>query len=436
MNRPSVPDPGSAADVVRGTGVAVFAWCLYDWGYSAFNTIVSTFVVATYFVRAVASDPATGTAQWAATQALAGLVIALVAAPLGAMADRGGSRRGLLAAATAVMILATAGLWFIRPAPDYVLPALLLVGTATVAFEIATVFYNAMLPEVAAPDRIGRISGLAWGCGYVGGLVCLAVCLVVLVNPDPPRFGLDRAAAEPVRATALFAAGWLAVFSWPVLLAVPNQRGTLPWGVALRTGVTALAQHLRQAARQPGLLRFLLARMLYTDGLTTLFAFGGIYAAGTFGMDARAVLLLGIGLNVTAGLGALGFAFLEDHIGSRVTVLTALAALTVLGSCLLLARSAALFWPLALGLGVFVGPAQAASRSLMVRLAPAESRNAHFGLYALSGRVTGFVGPATLGAITAATGSQRAGMAVILVLLASGGVVLVTLRRPLATPER
>lgn len=406
----------------------VFAWCLYDWAYSAFNTIVSTFVIATYFVRAVAANPASGTAEWATAQAIAGLLIALMAAPLGAVADYGGRRRGMLAGATTIMVLATAALWFIRPTPAYALWALLLVAIATIAYEIATVFYNAMLPDIAPPGRIGRISGLAWGSGYVGGLICLGLCLVLLINPHPPLFGLDARQAEPVRAAALLAAVWLALFSWPVLVAVPDHALRRPWGVAVRAGMGVLRTSIRHAAGQPGLLRFLIARMLYTDGLTTLFAFGGIYAAGTFGMDARGVLLLGIGLNVTAGVGALIFAFLEDVLGSKPTILVALTALTLLGSAVLVAHAITLFWILALGLGLFVGPAQSASRSLMARIAPTESRNAQFGLYALSGRVTGFIGPATLGAVTAATGSQRAGMAVIVLLLVTGGALLAATR--------
>jgi len=407
---------------------ATFAWCLYDWAYSAFNTVVSTFVIATYFVRAVATDPASGTSEWAAAQAVAGLVIALTAAPLGAIADYGGRRRGMLAGATAVMVLATASLWFVRPTPHDAARALVLVAVATIAYEIATVFYNAMLPEVAPPGRLGRVSGLAWGFGYVGGLTCLGLCLVLLINPHPPLFGLDAHAAEPVRATALFAAAWLALFSWPVLVAVPDRATRRSWRVAWRSGAAALGASIRHAWAQPGLLRFLVARMLYTDGFTTLFAFGGIYAAGSFGMDTRGVLLLGIGMNVTAGIGALGFAFLEDVMGSKPTILVALSGLTLFGVAVLLVHALSWFWILAMALGLFVGPAQAASRSLMARIAPAESRNAQFGLYALSGRVTGFIGPTALGAVTAVTGSQRMGMGVIVLLLAAGGALLAATR--------
>lgn len=380
-------------------------------------------------MRAVAPDIATGTADWAWTQAAAGLVIALAAAPLGVLADRAGRRRAMLAGFTLVLVVAVALLWTIRPAHGFAARALILVGIATIAFEIAAVFYNAMLPGLAGPARMGRVSGLGWGAGYVGGLICLGACLVLLINPHPPLFGLDPHQAEPVRATAIFAAGWIAVFSWPVLLLGQGETG-MAAGTALRLGLAELAAGFRRAFADPVLGRFLLARMLYTDGLTTLFAFGAIFAAGSFAMGTKAVLMLGIGLNVTAGIGAFGFAFIEDRIGARRAVMISLLSLLGLGVAVLAVGSVAWFVVLALALGVFIGPAQSASRSLMAHLAPAEGRNAHFGLFALSGRVTGFLGPAALGAVTAATGSQRAGMVVILVLLGSGAWLLGRLRLP------
>ncbi len=146
----------------------IAAWCLYDWAYSAFSTIVVTFVVATYFVHAVAQDTARGTVLWAWTQAAAGLVVALTSAPLGAIADRSGRRRPMLIGCTLLMAGCTASLWCVYPAPAYVPLALVLVALATISFETATVFYNAMLPDVAPPGRLGRVSELAWGAGYAG----------------------------------------------------------------------------------------------------------------------------------------------------------------------------------------------------------------------------------------------------------------------------
>ena len=421
---PSPPHPANRR--------AIAAWVLYDWAYGSFNTVVTTFVFATYFTQKVAAGPAAGAAMWAAMQAAAGFAVALLAVPLGAVADRGGRRRAMLAVATTAIVLPTLGLWFVRPATSDAMLALLLVGVATVAFEVATVFYNAMLPELVERRRIGRLSMLAWGAGYAGGLICLALCLVVLVFPDPAHFGLNRAQAEHVRATALLAGVWLALFGWPVSVFVPEGGAVLPWRRAIAEGSAELRAVWRAAWADAGLRRFLIARLLYMDGLTTLFAFGGIYAAGQFGLSATEVLIFGIGLNVTAGLGALGFAFVEDRIGAKTTVLVSLAGLAGLGLALLLIHDRTAFWVLGHAIGIFVGPAQAASRSLMARMAPHQARAAHFGLFALSGRVTGFLGPLALSLATAAFASQRAGMAVIVVLLALGGALLRRVPSPAA----
>jgi UMF1 family MFS transporter len=408
-----------------------FSWALYDWANSAFPTVVSTFVIAAYFTQGVAPDPVTGQAQWGWMQTLAGIAIAVLAPVAGAIADAGGRRRLMLLASTLVTAGATALIWFARPEPGSALLLLTAVGVATIAFELGTVFYNAMLPQVADPARYGRVSGLAWGLGYAGGLCCLALALGLALH-EPAPFGLDRGAAEHLRATALLVAVWMLAFGWPVLAALPDPPAAerLPWGQAARAGLAEIGAVLRALPRRPALARFLLARLFYTDGLNTLFAFGAIFAAGVYGLSFTEIMVFGIALNVTAGLGAALFALVEDRIGSRRTVLIALVALVAIGTALVLASGQTTFWVLALLLGIFVGPAQAASRALMARMAPPAEVTAHFGLFALSGRVTGFIGPAALAAVTEATGSQRAGMATVLVFLAVGGAILATVRTP------
>jgi MFS transporter, UMF1 family len=406
-----------------------WAWAFYDWANSAFPTVVSTFVIAAYFTRGIAPDAATGQAQWGWMQALAGFCIAALSPVLGAVVDAGGRRRAMLGLCTAATVVATALIWFARPDPAWTFWALLCVGLGTVFFELAAVFYNAMLPGLVPAERIGRLSGLAWGLGYAGGLACLSVALLLLVLPDPSPLGLDRAAAEHVRATALLTAAWIALFGWPVLVMLPDPRGARPgWGEAARTGLREIGRVVRSLPRRPALARFLLARLFYTDGLNTLFAFGAIYAAGVFGMGYEEILVFGIALNVTAGLGAAGFGLAEDRVGSRRMVMIALLAMIACGAGLLVVEGKPWFWALALALGSVMGPAQAASRSLMARMAPPGEEAAHFGLFALSGRVTGFLGPAVLAAVTQATASQRAGMATVLVFLAAGVAVLATVR--------
>ncbi|WP_419900017.1 MFS transporter [Roseomonas sp. USHLN139] len=408
-----------------------WAWALYDWANSAFPTVVSTFVIAAYFTQGIAADAATGQAQWGWMQTLAGVAIALLSPVLGAVADAGGRRRMMLLLCTVVTSVATGLIWYATPHPDSALWALACVGIATVGFELGTVFYNSMLPQVAPPERLGRISGLAWGLGYAGGLACLLVCLMLLVQPNPSLFGLDRAEAEHVRASALLVAVWMLGFGWPVLLALPDPPPPRPgWGESVRHGLAEIWGVLKRLPHNPVMGRFLLARLFYTDGLNTLFAFGAIYAAGSFGMGFEEILMFGIALNVTAGLGAAGFGLIEDRLGARETVLVSLGALLLLGSGVVLTDDKTVFWGLAMALGLFLGPAQSASRSLMAHLAPPEEVSAHFGLFALSGRITGFLGPAVLALVTTATASQRAGMATVLGFIALGAVILATVKIP------
>jgi len=405
------------------------AWASFDWANSAFPTVVSTFVIAAYFSQGIAPDPATGQAQWGWMQTVAALAIAVLSPLLGAVADHGGQRRLMMLLCILATATFTALAWFAEPDPSWTLWLLVCVGLATIAFELGTVFYNSMLPEVTTNQHMGRVSGLAWGLGYAGGLACLGVALVLLVQPDPSPFGLDRAASEHVRAVALLVAVWTILFCWPVLVFVPDRPGArLPMGAAIRICIAETASLLRGLPRRPAMLRFLVARLFYTDGMNTLFAFGAIYAAGIHGMTIEEILLFGIALNVTAGAGAAAFGMVEDRVGSKQTAMVALVAMIVVGAALLLTDSKAMFWGLAMTLGTFMGPAQAASRTLMARMAPEGQGAAHFGLFALSGRITGFMGPAALAAVTMATGSQRAGMATVLVFLGLGAAVLATVR--------
>jgi UMF1 family MFS transporter len=406
-----------------------FAWALYDWANSGFPTVVSTFVIAAYFTQGIAPDPVTGQAQWGWMQTLAAFAIAVLSPVLGAIADQGRRRRAMLAVCTLLTAIFTALIWFARPDPADALYALVCIGLATIAFELGTVFYNAMLPGLVPGERMGRLSGLAWGLGYAGGLACLALALVLFIQPNPSPFGLDRGAAEHVRATALLVAAWIVVFGWPVLLALPDPAGPRPGlRAAMRAGLAETRSILRGLPQRPAMARFLIARLFYTDGLNTLFAFGAIYAAGVHGMGFEEILIFGIAMNVTAGLGAAGFGLIEDRLGAKTTILVALGAMIVLGTFLLLSNDKTLFWALALALGLFMGPAQAASRTLMAHMAPPEEVAAHFGLFALSGRITGFLGPAAVALATQLSGSQAWGIATVIAFLALGAAILAPLR--------
>jgi UMF1 family MFS transporter len=410
---------------------ALISWCLYDWANSAFPTVIITFVFATYFTGSVALDKITGTAYWGYTMSLSALAVAIAAPVFGAIADNLGRRKTWLGFFTALCIFASCVLWFVEPDPSFALMALVTAGLANFAFETGMVFYNAMLPGLVRKSHLGRVSGWGWGLGYFGGLFCLALTLIGLVQPESPWFGLEKETAEHVRATALLVAMWYAIFSIPLFLFTPDKIASdISIVGAMKKGLSELRATFSQVRQHSNMFKFLIARMIYTDGLNTLYAFGGIYAAGSFGMELNEIIIFGIGINVTAGLGAAAFGWVDDWIGPKKTVMIALAALTVLGTALLIVETKTGFWTFGLPLGLFVGPAQAASRSMMVRLAPPEQITETFGLYALSGKATAFLGPALLGAASFAFDSQRAGMATILVFFALGMFLLKSIGEP------
>lgn len=408
----------------------LIAWAMYDWANSAFAAVIQTFVFAAYFTNQVASSPTLGSTLWGNTIGAAGLLVAVGGPILGAVADQTGRRKPWIVAFTILSVLTTALLWFVTPSTERVWMALVLVAVGTVGFEYATIFYNAMLPSLSPRDQLGRWSGWSWGLGYVGGLACLIVALFVFISADASWAGFDRASAEHVRATFVMVAAWYLLFALPLFFITPDERGTgLSASTAVRDGLRQLARSLRQARQYGHILRFLIARMIYIDGLATVFAFGGVYAAGTFKMSEEQVLLFGIGIHVTAAIGAAAFAWIDDWIGGKRTILLSLVGLLASGTLILVVESTRMFWVFGMLLGVFVGPAQAASRSLMARVAPEHLRTEMFGLYAFSGKATAFLGPLLVGWTTYATGNQRLGMGTVLVFFTVGFVLMLTVPR-------
>lgn len=413
----------------------LIAWCLFDWGNSPYPTVIVTFVFAAYFASAIAPSEVEGQELWGYAMSLSGLALAIIAPIVGAIADRVGRRKPWLAVLSVGAILSGAALWFLTPDPGMLVWALILAGVGNLMFEFVSVFYNAMLPDLVPKSRLGRVSGWGWALGYAGGLACLAVSLVVFVQPEVAPFGLDKAEAEHIRILGPLVAIWFAVFTIPLFLYTPDRPSTgVPLGRATREGFRALAETVRQARRYRNILRYLIARVFYIDALNTLFALGGIYAAGAFGMDLEEILLFGVLVNVTAGIGAFGFAWVDDWIGPKRTVLLCIVALCLVSIAVLITESKTVFYILAMGIGIFMGPIQSASRSLMAHMAPVEMRTEMFGLFALSGKITAFVGPAAVAILTAVTESQRIGMSAIIVLFVVGGLVMLTVKEPDRAP--
>ena len=300
----------------------LLAWAFYDWANSAFPTVILTFLFASYFTRHVAPDEALGSALWGNTVAAAEISVAAAGPLMGAIADQTGRNKRWLAVFTLLCAAATSLLWFVLPSPQFLWFALGIVGVGVFASECGQIFYNAMLPRLVGPQQVGRWSGWSWGMGYAGGLVCLVIALLVFVEPAHPWIELDRQSAEHVRATFLFVSAWYLLFSLPLFFLTPDAKShKKSASEAIRAGLIQLRDSFRKARRYLPILKFLLARMFYIDGVGTLFVFGGVYAAGTFDMDERQILLFGIALNATAGLGAAFFGWIDDWIGARRTIL-------------------------------------------------------------------------------------------------------------------
>ena len=404
----------------------IAAWCLYDWGNSAFTTLVVTFIYATYFTQAIAPDELTGTGQWARAVGISAVLIGLLAPILGVVADKTGRRKVFLAVTTVMSVVATVALAFIAPGtPDAVFWSLTAFVIANVGFELGIVFYNSFLPIITSPDRLGRISGIGWGVGYMGGLVCMAIALVGFVQPSTPWFGISTVDGFHIRATNLLVAVWFGLSSLPLFFFV-HEPAAPAAKFRLTDGFSELARTFREVRRFRETMKFLIAHLVYNDGLVTVWAFGSIYASGTFDMTLNEVMIFGIALNVVSGAGAIAFGFLDDRIGGKRTIMITLGALSLAVLVVVWAPTKTWLWVGGILIGIFGGPNQAASRSLMARFVPARHQNEFFGLFQLSGKVTSFLGPMLLGAVTVAAGSQRAGVATILIFLILGAGLLAT----------
>src|SRR3954469_24948982 len=439
---------------------AVTAWIFFDWAAQPYFTLITTFVFAPYFATHVASDPAQGQALWGFATASAGLVIALLSPVLGAIADSSGRRKPWIAAFGALLVIGSSLMWIGRPGDPSVIPPLLTAFVvATIGVEFATVFNNAMMPTLVPPHRIGRLSGTGWATGYVGGILSLILVLGFLAaSPQTgrtlfgfmPLFGLDPVTHQGDRITGPLTAVWFIIFVLPLFLLTPDYPARRPLREALREGLSDLRRTLSELPSHKSMAAFLLANMVYTDGLVSLFAFGGIYAAGTFGWHTIQIGSFGILLAISGTLGAWLGGKLDDTLGpKRVIAGSTVILLSSITAILLVDRDSILFVkveapepgaPLFSGaaeraylllgclIGAAGGPLQAASRSLLVRLAPKDRIAQFFGLFALTGKVTSFLGPLLIAAITQITASQKAGMAALVVFFVAGLALLSQVR--------
>lgn len=441
-----------------------FGWVLFDWATQPFYTLVVTFLFAPYFANGFVGDPVKGQALWGGATGLAELLVAALSPVLGAVADAGGRRKPWIVAFSAMMALGMAALWFAAPGqPQLTVFVLAAYGLALVGTEFATVFNNAMMTDLVPASRLGRLSGLGWAIGYVGGLVSLVIVAGGLIA-DPttgktalgiaPVIALDPVIREGERLVGPFSALWYLVFVIPFFLYTPDRArpegdAAVPW----REGLRRLWATLRNLRQHGNVARFLLARMLYADGLTAILTFGGIYAASVFGWGAFELGLFGIILTLAGAIGCWLGGRADDRFGSKAVIGVTLVCLIFASAGVLsVDRTHVLYFvavaervpggaPFAsageqvylgftLLIGLAVGPVQSSARTLLARLAPRDRMTEFFGLFAFSGKATAFAAPLAVSAVTLATGSQRLGIATAIVFLVAGLLLLTKVREP------
>ena len=374
---------------------ATWAWMLWDWAEQPYPTIMQTFIFPVYLAGAVASidqkaDQAIG---WAT--AISGVILALIAPVLGRRSDENGRRKFWLVANTYILVAITAASFFVEPKPEFFLFGLVLYGLGSVIQESAFINYYAMLKQVTKDSNIGKISGFAWGLGYAGGIILLMVSLVGFVLPDVPWFGIPNQDSLNIRSIFLFSAVWILVFSIPMILFVPEitKRATGPKESVVESykKVWQQLQTLRNQA--PETFKFLISSAIYRDGLAGVFTFGAVLGTLAFGFDQTSIIFFGVAANIVSGLGAAIGGILDDRIGSRTVIVASLMGLIVAGVCVFAfaGMGQTAYWIFGLMLCLFVGPAQASSRTFVSRFTPAGREGEVFGLYQLTGRAVSFL---------------------------------------------
>ena len=404
----------------------IFNFALYDFANSAFTTIIITFIFSTYFAKQIAPNPVLGQSYWGWTIGITGVVVALIGPLLGTIADKKNYSEFFIKIFTIICISLTCLLWFSKPSEKYLIYTLFIVGLANIFYELSLIFYNSTLKKISESNNLGKSSGFSFALGYIGGIIVLIICITIFIDNDSLPFGLSKENSENVRATSILVAFWYLIFSMPFLF---NLKKTNKNEIEEKINYTKNFKELIWDKGLNNIGKFLLARMLYADGLNAIIIMGGIFAVGVFSLEIKDLLVLSVLMNITAFIGAIVGGYANDRFSSKSVIIFSLIGLILSSSIILFLESKIIFLFFASINGFFIGPVQSASRVFMTKSIDENNQASGFGLFALSGKLTSFIGPLLVSTITYISNSQKIGFSSAIALLLIGLLVLLKVKK-------
>ena len=405
----------------------IFNFALYDFANSSFTTIIITFIFATYFAKQIAPNPVLGQSYWGWTIGITGFLVAIIGPVVGSFADKKNRIVFFIRCFSLLCILFTTLLWFSKPSQSYLLYTLVVVGIANLFYELSLIFYNSLLKDISTSKNLGKSSGFGFALGYIGGIVILLISIKLFIDTDSLPFGLIKEESQNIRAIALLVSIWFLIFSIPFLFfAIKEKKKEIKKSVSSNfADLKKLLWHKKISV----LGKFLIARMLYADGLNAIIVMGGIFAVGVFNLEIKDLLTLSILMNVTAFIGALVGGIANDKYGSKIVIIFSLIGLIFSSITILFTFSVSTFFFLAAINGLFIGPIQSASRVVITSMLNKNNQGKGFGLFATSGKLTSFVGPLLVSTVTFLTDSQRIGFSAAIILLLAGLAILLNIKK-------
>ena len=404
----------------------VFNFALYDFANSAFTTIIITFIFATYFAKQIAPNPVLGQSYWGWAIGITGLLVALIGPLIGSFADKKNCTEFFIKLFTIICIILTSFLWFAKPSEKYLLYTLLVVASANFFYELSLIFYNSILKRISNSNNLGKSSGFSFALGYIGGILILIICIKVFIDNEVLPFGLSKENSENIRATSIVVALWYLIFSIPFLFSLKKK---------IKNKIERSSNNIKKIKNLfwdkglNNLGKFLLARMLYADGLNAIIVMGGIFAVGVFNLEIKDLLVLSVLMNITAFIGAIIGGYANDKFSSKSVIIFSLLGLIFSSAIILFIKTKIFFLIFASINGFFIGPIQSASRVFITKSIDENNQASGFGLFALSGKLTSFIGPLLVSTLTYISNSQRIGFSAAIILLLIGLLILLKVKK-------